>query len=97
MALGGKEGGGGGAGQRGRTTAVPTHPTLHDIGGRRVGVGRRFLGFLSFSPFPLSISLVRLLQFLGQAWAEGKGKLARRRLAFFFFFFCFIITRVRPI
>ena len=47
----GKEGGGawcrGGAGGRGRNTAVPTHPALHGIGGWRVGGG----GVMAFPLF----------------------------------------------
>jgi len=60
------EGGGGGAGHWGGTTAVPTHPTPHGIGGGGVG-GRLCLSFV----FSFIIFLGAHLFFRGQGRAEG--------------------------
>ena len=62
---GGAEGGGGGAGCWGGAV-VPTHPTLHGIGGGGVGDRHAFL-CLSLCFFPWCAHT-----FFGRAWAEGR-------------------------
>jgi len=60
------------AGRRGRGTDVPPHARLYGICGRGVRTG--FLVSSFHRSFPWSLSI-----FWEQAWAEGKGKLARCR------------------